>query len=150
MKQFTLELSAVAQRPIAILNQPNVVNAMLDTGALFPIWVDDEKWLCKLGGTFERADVPFGGFGGMTKGNLYRIPNFCVGQLVFPQFPVIASPRKLPCQILLSATMFSNLIYEIDDKNHRLNFTIPDEESLIRPLNVRIENGRLHIFCTSE
>ncbi|MBR2215748.1 MAG: hypothetical protein IJ849_08335 [Selenomonadaceae bacterium] len=147
MQQFTLPLRKTTQRPIVVLKHPRPMYAMLDTGAVFPIWVTNEERLKNIGGVFDRADVPFGGFGGITTGDLYRIPTFCVGELVFPNFPVILSPRKLPCQLLLSATMFSNLIYEIDDKNHRLNFTIPEGESLVRPLNVRIENGRLHIFC---
>ena len=150
MKQFTLYLNRNAQRPIVILKQPFPLNAMLDTGSLFPVWVDTEKELHGIGGTFERSNVPFGGFGGMTTGDLYRIPTFCVGDLVFPHFPVILSPRDLPCQILLSATMFSRLVYEIDDKNHLLNFSVPEDESLVRPLNVRIENGRLQIFCSSD
>ena len=36
---------------------------------------------------------------------------------------------EVPFNMILSATMFQNLIYEIDDKNHKLNVTIPDEES---------------------
>lgn len=147
MKQFTLELSKEAQRPIVILSKPFRLDAMLDTGATFPVWTADEDMIEGFGGKLTAPDVPFGGFGGMTKGNLYEIPNFCVGDLIFPSLPVIASPRKLPCQLLLSATMFSRLIYEIDDQHHQFNVTIPERESTVRNLTVREDNGHLHIFC---
>ena len=150
MKQFTLWLSEDEQRPIVRLRNGVALDAMLDTGAVFPIWVSTKERLLDIGGTFDRSDIPFGGFGGLTKGDLYRIPTFCVGDLVFPQFPVILSPHDLPCQILLSATMFNRLVYEVDDKNHLLNFSIPDGESLVRPLHIREVNGRLQIFCATE
>ena len=147
MKQFTLELSKEAQRPIVILGKPFRLDAMLDTGATFPVWTADEDMIKGVGGKLANPNVPFGGFGGMTRGNLYEIPNFSIGALIFPSLPVIASPRKLPCQLLLSATMFSRLIYEIDDLHHRLNVTIPERESTVRNLTVKEDNGHLHIFC---
>ena len=51
--------------------------------------------------------------------------------------------------LILSATMFQKLIYEIDDKNHKFNVTIPEEESAIRNLKIEDSNGRLHILCHS-
>ena len=147
MKQFTLALNKSIQRPTILLNHPHHLQAMLDTGATFPVWTADEDIIEKIGGKLKKTDVPFGGFGGMTKGNLYEIPNFCVGDLIFPSLPVIVSPRNLPCQMLLSATMFSRLIYEIDDQHHQFNVTIPEQESTVRNLTVKEDNGRLHVFC---
>ena len=147
MKQFTLALNKSIQRPTILLNHPHHLQAMLDTGATFPVWTADEDIIEKIGGKLKKTDVPFGGFGGMTKGNLYEIPNFCVGDLIFPSLPVIVSPRNLPCQMLLSATMFSRLIYEIDDQHHQFNVTILEQESTVRNLTVKEDNGRLHVFC---
>ena len=45
MKQFTLELYDNIQRPVVYLPDWHKFNAMLDTGALFPVWVDDEEGL---------------------------------------------------------------------------------------------------------
>ena len=149
MNQFTLYIKASESRPIVLLKNFFDVEAMLDTGSIFPIWVSDEEDLKSIGGILESKDKPFGGFGGMTTGNLYRIPTFQLGDLIFPNFPILTHSHKLPCQMLLSATMFSRLIYEVDDQNHTLNVNIPDTESLIRNLNIVDENGRLHIFCTS-
>ncbi|MDE7273580.1 MAG: hypothetical protein K2N95_11055 [Lachnospiraceae bacterium] len=51
--------------------------------------------------------------------------------------------------IILSATMFSHLIYEIDDWNHKFNITIPDSESNVRNLRVVDQNGKLYVLCNS-
>ena len=36
----------------------------------------------------------------------------------------------------------------IDDKHHRLNITIPKDESNIRNLLVEDSNGIMHVLCT--
>ena len=41
MRQFTLELYDNVQRPVVYLPDWHKFDAMLDTGALFPVWVDD-------------------------------------------------------------------------------------------------------------
>jgi hypothetical protein len=45
--------------------------------------------------------------------------------------------------------MFNNLIYEIDNKHHRLNITVPCDESISRNLTIRDENGHLRVLCSS-
>ncbi len=150
MRQFTLPLMKNAQRPTARLEGFFGLRAMLDTGAVLPVWVEDETKLNELGGIPIAKDQPFGGFGGMTTGTLYRIPLFRCGELLFPALPIIAARINLPCQMLLSATMFSGLIYEIDDCNHKFNVTIPDHESHVRKLTIEDRNGNLHILCTGE
>ena len=43
MKQFTLELNKNVQRPVVKLADWHQFNVMLDTGALFPVWVVDDE-----------------------------------------------------------------------------------------------------------
>ena len=43
MKQFTLRLQVKAQRPVIKLVDFYGFDALLDTGALFPVWVEDES-----------------------------------------------------------------------------------------------------------
>ena len=149
MKQFTLPLLSDAQRPIARIESGVRIRVMIDTGAVLPIWVTQERTLKELGGVAVALNQPFGGFGGMTVGTLYRIPFFRFGELIFPELPIIASRIDLPCQMILSATMFSGLIYEIDDCHHKLNVSVPDKESHVRKLKIEDSNGKLHIFCAS-
>ncbi len=150
MRQFSLPLMNNAQRPIARLESFFRLRAMLDTGAVLPVWTEDEDLLRRIGGIPVATNQPFGGFGGMTTGTLYRFRLFQCGSLLFPDLPVIAARIDLPCQMLLSATMFSGLIYEVDDCNHTLNVTIPDHESHVRKLTIEDRNGNLHILCLSE
>ena len=150
MKQFTLSLLDNAQRPIAKLENFFRIRALLDTGAVIPVWVRDETDLKAIGGVPIAYNQMFSGFGGETVGTLYKIPLFKCGDLMFPNLPIIASRIDLPCQMILSATMFSHLIYEIDDYCHKLNVTIPDKESHIRNLKIEDKNGRLYVLCTGE
>ena len=150
MKQFTLPLDKERQRPTLYLESFFRLSAMLDTGAVLPVWVEDEELLQSIGAIQIAENQPFGGFGGMTTGTLYRIPLFRCGDLMFPELPIIASHSELSCQMILSATMFSGLIYEIDDFHHNFNVTIPDKESLVRKLVVEDINGKLHVLCSGE
>lgn len=151
MEQFTLELNKNFQRPIVYLNSWHGINALLDTGALFPVWTASEDVLKSLGGICIRKNIKFGGFGGETEGSLYRLSGVTIGKLIFPELMVVSSRnlKSVPYHVILSATMFRELIYEIDDKNHRLNITIPNGESTIRNLTIEDSNGRLYVLCQS-
>ena len=54
-----------------------------------------------------------------------------------------------PFNLILSATMFQSLIYEVDDKNHRFNVTVPDGESTVRNLRIENSDGRIFVLCNS-
>ncbi len=149
MKQMTLELIEKYQRPVVKLKEFHKLEAMIDTGAVFPIWMSGEARLRGLGAVKLIESVEFGGLGGMTKGALYEIPTFRLGGLIYPHMKIIAHRSNFPVPLLLPAIMFNNLIYEIDNKTHRLNITVPDDESHIRNLTIKDDNGRLHVFCSS-
>lgn len=137
------------QRPIIYLNNWYRLNALLDTGALFPVWTAPEEALISIGATKIKENVKFSGFGGETCGNLYRLKSVSIGKLIFPEMAIISCNdlKNVPYHIILSATMFHNLIYEIDIKNHKLNITVPDDESTVRNLRIEDTNGKLHILC---
>lgn len=148
MKQFTLRLDARQQRPVVALK--NGLSALLDTGAYFPVWTDSEEVLVSgMGGTLVRKHVPFIGFGGTAYGNLYQV-TLEVGGLIFPNMHIIVNDElELSYNLILSATMFQGLIYEIDDKNHKLNIALPQGESNVRNLKIEDKNGHLHVLCHS-
>ena len=149
MNCFTLELSENFQKPLVKLVDCYGFDGLLDTGAFFPVWTTDEDLLSDLGAHFIKADVPFSGFGGETRGNLYRMREFRIGDLVFPDLPVVTSTEmeKEPYHMILSATMLQNLIYTIDDKNHKLTVEIPDDESFERHMRIYDSNGSLYVLC---
>lgn len=148
MKQMTLKLDRLQQRPVVVVGDG--MTALLDTGAYIPVWTDDESILVeKLGAEMVAKDVSFTGFGGKATGNLYKV-TIQIGDLIYPNMIIISNDDlEVPFNMLLSATMFQNLIYEIDDKNHRLNVTIPDDESMIRDLHIVNSDGRIHVLCSS-
>jgi len=121
------------------------------TGSLFTVWTADEKILNALGGKCVKYNVHFSGFGGETSGNLCEIKHILAGSFVFPGIHIMACKdlQDVPFQLIPSAAMLSGLICEIDDKNHKLNVTIPDNESMVRNLTVRDSDGKQHIMCES-
>ena len=149
MKQMTLELIEKYQHPVVRLNKFHNIYAMIDTGAVYPVWMNGEERLQRLGAIKKKASVPFGGLGGMTSGALYKIPIFQLGGLLYPDMGIIAHRSNFPVPLLLPATMFNNLIYEINNMTHRLNITVPDNESISRNLTIKDEGGHLRVFCTS-
>ena len=150
MKQFSMELNGAFQRPVIFMKDWYGLSAMIDTGALFPVWVTAEKVLLELGGELQDDNVAFGGFGGVAKGKLYRLPMLKVGQLVFPNIPIVYCEMEMPIDLILSATMFSCLRYEIDDVSHILNIAIPDGQSCVRNLRIQDSNGNYRVLCTSD
>ena len=148
MKQMTLTLDNQQQRPVIRLE--NGLRALLDTGAYIPVWTDDESILVeKLGAEMVAEGVSFTGFGGKATGNLYKV-TLQLGDLIYPNMIIISNDDlEVPFNMILSATMFQNLIYEIDDRNHRLNITIPDEESKVRNLRIVNSDGMIHVLCSS-
>ena len=111
--------------------------------------MNGEERLRRLGAVKKKDSVPFGGLGGMTRGALYEIPALQLGDLIYPRMSIIAHRSNFPVPLLLPATMFNNLIYEINNMTHRLNITVPDNESISRNLVIKYENERLYVFCAS-
>ena len=150
MIKFSLPLRNDRQRPTVCLDNFANSYVMLDTGALIPVWCGEEKIFQDLGAVFVASGQSFGGFGGTATGTLYRLPLFRFCILLFPNLPVIVSRYNLPCQMILSATMFKGLAYEVDDGHHLLSVTVPDGETNVRHLKVTDKNGRVHVLCTGD
>ena len=148
MKPFSLNLLENFNKPFVYLENFFKIRALLDTGADFPVWTIDETFLEKIGGVKINSNVSFGGFGGQTTGNLYQMKYFQLGNLFFPEMHIVAKKLNLPCQMILSAPMFHDLIYEIDNLNHKLNITIPDGKSSIKNLVIYDKAGKMHVACT--
>ena len=142
MKQITLPLSIINDpRPIVHIENFFEIDAMLDTGAAIPVWVEEESYLQAVGGVKIREKFSFSGFGGNVKGTLYRIPAFKLGEITFPHLPIVAARMNAP---------FYMLLYEIDDFHHKLNITVPDGEPTTRNIAVREVNGRLKIVLAND
>lgn len=89
--QLNISLDKSARRPVARLEWFSGYRALIDTGALFPVWTKSESLLIKLGGKLERNNISFSGFGGKTDGQLYRV-SFNLNGLQYIDMPVVVKP----------------------------------------------------------
>lgn len=143
--QITLNMDSEARRPVVQIDWFHGCRAMLDTGALFPIWVASDGLLESLGARLVKKDVKFSGFGGDTAGNLYRI-NFVLSGLIYVDMPIVVKEMEnLQCHLILSATMFENMVYEIDMRRHTLHIDTKDNQP-VRLLRVSNDNGRFSVY----
>ncbi len=144
MKQFTYNLDKKLQRPVIVLQN---IRILIDTGAKFPIWTSGEQAFINAGGTIDssKGEVYFSGFGGKTSGILGRI-NFQLGNIIFPQMPIILnSSTDISADIILGASNFEGMIYQIDTITHKLNIDIPDD-NVVRNLAIRSDNGKTTVY----
>lgn len=149
MKQYILRLDKTRQRSVVILN--NGLTALFDTGAYIPVWTDDEDILIsELDAVLVRENVLLSGFGCSTFGNLYKV-NLDLGGILYPSMHIIVNNEiNAAFSLILSATMFAGLIYQIDTVNHMLNIEIPDWESNVRNLRIVNENGKTFVLYSTE
>lgn len=143
--QLDILLDQAARRPIARLDWFTGCRALIDTGALFPIWTKSEALLMKLGGRIEKRNVTFSGFGGTTDGHLYRI-NFNLNGLQYIDMPIVVKPMNdLNCHMILSATMFEKMVYTIDNINKHL-FIDTQDNQIVRILRISDEYSKLSVY----
>ena len=145
-----ISLNKNQSRPVFyILGSSNL--ALLDTGAEFPVWTGAKYTLIyQYKAVKVKVNVRFKGFGGVAVGDLYKVPIFKLGELIYPNLSVVlVENSNQHIQMILSASMFNKLIYEINDKYKYFKVTVPQEESNVRHLEVYDSNGRLHILCNN-
>ena len=143
--QITIPLDEKASHPVAKLAWFKNCQAMIDTGALFPVWTAPIFQLLSLGAVLEEKNIPFSGFGGQTYGDLYKV-DFKLGNLIYKDMPVIATRMdNLNCHMILSATMFDQMIYTIDTRNHFLSIDTCDNQ-LIRHLKIQRTPERISVY----
>lgn len=150
MKQFTMPMNDDYQRPVVNLRKWHHFNAMIDSGAVLPVWIESEELLKATGATLVKDNVIFGGVGGEVTGKMYQIPDFTLGELVYPNMHILCYPMEMRrCHILMSSTMFDHLRCELDYENRSVNITVPDKESIVRNLRIIDKDGHLYVLCQS-
>lgn len=146
--QITVNLDAESERPIIMLDWFMGCRAMIDTGAVFPVWPAPVFQLLRLGGRLEKRDITFSGFGGQTKGDLYRV-DFRLGSLVYKDMPIVTNRQiDLNCHMILSATMFEKMAYVIDNRNHYFSVDTFDNQTIIN-LRFVIKGNSAYIHTSS-
>lgn len=156
MRQITLDLNAESSRPILSLY---VFQALLDSGADIPVCCLPLNILKKqFHANLVIKDCVFYSFGHEVHGDVYCLEMLWLGDLLYQNIHVFVVPESVFIHngkqsplfyFILSSSMFTGLIYEIDDQNHKLNITIPDNQSLVRNLVIRREGAHLAVLCGS-
>ena len=143
---ITIQLDDEARRPIAKINWFKGCRALVDTGALFPIWSINEDILVEeLGAVLIKKNVAFGGFGGEAQGNVYRV-NFELNGIYYIDMPIIASKLKENnWHMILSATMFDGMTYEIDTVNKKLTIDTKDNQP-VRILRLSDDHNGISVY----
>ena len=106
--------------------------AIIDTGAIIPM-VSFSKEIVKLAWNADlvKSDIEIGGIGGKTKGSIYTLHNFQIGDLIFDDLDVFISDiPTIKYSFLLSATMFygTNFSFEmINSNNQNFIVEVPDD-----------------------
>lgn len=122
--------------------------ALIDTGALFPVWAAPETILLKLGATRD-AKMPessIGGFGGDSLGNIYRMTLEMKG-IYFIEMPFIAVEMpKSKFHIVLPATMFFGMNLNIDFATHTITIDTNSNQVSYNMHHRRNDDGSLTIF----
>ena len=132
MKQITMNLDENHLRPITELSAFYEISALIDTGADFPVWIGDKEVLEAMNAVPLNKTVYFTGFGGSVQGELYRLDlifgSSLNNSIIYNKMPIIACDQlnSTNYQIILPATIFENMVYQIDNINHKLNIDIPD------------------------
>lgn len=111
---MVLKLVEDYERPVIELDMLfKGCTALVDSGALIPVWTKSEDLLQKLGATLIKKDYPFSGFGGEATGNLYKF-DLVLDDFIYPQMPIVACQNDdIPGFIIFSATMFAKMDYTI-------------------------------------
>lgn len=146
MKTFTMKMNG-HQRPVIDLYG---AEAIIDTGAIIPMTsYSPELVTLAWKATPKLLGTSIGGIGGESRGDVYTLYNFQVGDLIFDELDVfIPYEPDVTYSFLLSATMFHGMKIDFDltvDENQSFIVNIPENVDLHRKFNVTDLKGKLCI-----
>lgn len=124
-------LSSRFNKPmISLLYNGNEKWALIDTGAMQPMWLKSESSLLDFGGISTGNQKVFYGIGGNDECDEYIIKEFKLGCFIYTNFKIYLS-KKLKykdCDILLPYTMFHSMVVIIDRVNSLFGLYAPDNK----------------------
>ena len=140
---FVLDITLSVGRPTIVLDSG--YTAMIDTGASVPVWTDEPDILVKTyKGVREKENCGCKWFGGKTHGDLYRIPCFKLGNIEYPQFPVLVIQNsEFPTTFIIPALAFAKLRVEFDFQGKNMTVLFPPGETSIRHLLAHVDDKNL-------
>lgn len=156
MYKFTVPLSESFISPV-VSDVIENFNSLIDTGATIPVLQLDSRVLTELGCHCKIPKASINGFGGKCDGVIFRIPKFKLGELIYAPFdfftPIkIQSSRKsqISVPIVLSASMFYDTIYEINSREHKIEFKVNSKKDLENSFELELYDNRLRSVLNGE
>lgn len=148
-REFSLPLLKGYKRPVMMLRG---LPTLIDTGAIVPVFSPSTipKFTKMLMKTAFHAEIvienkSFVGFDGPVWGDVYSIPEFHIGELVYRPFEVFVPYKsKLTHPVILSATLFDGTIYTVDSVNYSFTVRLPDGFPESRQFHIRDLRGTLY------
>ena len=133
------KLSRYFLRPVITVNcGGEEYPALIDTGAVVPVFTFGQEKIAEIGGRSLYRTTSFGGFGGLCRGELYRV-DIDLGVLKYVDLPIIcAHNANMPFAFIFPATMFTGFSYTIDDAARTLTVDTRTNETDLR---LRIYDG---------
>lgn len=146
MLRISFSLSKRITRPAIKLGN---VLALIDTGAEIPVWTSDftNFKLCFPDAVLKIESAPLRGFGEIVYCPVYTC-TLKVGDLIYYDMPVMLYRMKnVAYQLILSASMFYELSYTIDNINKQLIIEVPAGQSLLRRLHIKDRQSNMHVLA---
>ena len=150
MKELVFYTNPSYVRPIIRIS--HLWSALIDTGADIPVcYLDREVLLPEpLNAKLVLSRKQIKGVGRVdVKGDVYVIPYFLLGEIVYPYLPIFVpletndSDEEDMTHFIISASMLYGLRYEFNTPNNTFNISVPDNESLVRHPKIIIDDELL-------
>ncbi len=134
--------------PVIILPWFNNCRILIDTGATLPMWLKSIVPLKIKGAVKENRTVNLKDVGGNSAGDLYRV-NFDFGNIHFMSLPIVHKEISVAdAYMILPATLFEGMIYEIDNINHIFTVKV-DNKKCYRDFQIKDEKGIPYIYLAN-
>lgn len=131
--------------PVIILPWFYNCRVLIDTGATLPMWLKSIVPLKIKGAVKENRKVNLKGVGGSSAGDLYRV-NFDFGNIHFKGLPIVHKEISVAdAYMILPATLFEGMIYDIDNINHIFTVKV-DNKKCYRDFQIKDEKGIPYIY----
>ena len=147
MKKIVFRTNPSYIRPFIKLE--HTYNALIDTGADMPVCYLDKEILTSapLNAKPILSDQQIKAVGRKkVKGDVYVIPLFVMGDLMYPYLPVFVPDISESddedegiTHFIIAASMLHGLCYEYDTPNNAFTITVPDGEDLVRHPKIIID-----------
>ena len=134
MQQYTFKTSKINTRPVIRVYEN--LTAVIDTGADIPVCSNADVLVERFRAQeiiLPNKGIEAVGIGGSVKGRIFRVKGFELGPLTYPELNFfVPNEPTMSTIFLLSASMFTGLICEVNFKDHYFKITLPDDEQTVR------------------